>query len=559
MAASAQTRKKSSTATVKTTAAMAQTQTQMPMPMPMSMPMPVPMPMMPMMAPHAAMFMHAAAFAGAGQPSVAEAGAPASFNHPFLMPTMTAMMMNAFGPHVDGLRKQAHEIAGMVGRAESASDGSHHTTHRDGDDDEVDIDRGEVRQQNKSNHNDIHGRRGSRASSSGRVLVKDPSAYQGGHIATHARFEALKGPDRAATVTPGIQSPGAAADVLLAMMTCGSDEDVADDANGKRRSATSDYLGQLSIQCPKKRRTMKKSRARSNLKPLLGSESTVHVTTTTSEVSVKKESVLAAAAQTLPASTARVAKTSTMASGKLKAHRPWRLDEVKALVRGVSHYGRGQWADIKALRADGVSEALVNRSAVDLKDKWRNLLRVAMLPALYKRREVNGVPLEILEQVRVLASSKPTPAAAAESRHGSVNKGQENQGAMAASPSMNAASKAAPSVKVENGATANAKGARRSKHHSPWTFVESKALVDGVEQCGGCRWTIIKKNDDPALERRTAMDLKDKWRNLLQLASLPVQSRRKQETPPEFLERVLELEQRYGNARRKGRKTAKAD
>ena len=553
MAASATARKKSATAMVKTTAAMAQTQTQTQMQMQAQM-VPMMAPMMPMMAP---MFMHAAAFAGAGRRSVVGAGAPTSFNHPFLMPTMPAMMMNAFGPHVDELRKQAHEIAGTTGRAESASDGSHHTTHRDGDDDEVDIDRGEVRQQNKSNNSNTHGRRGSRVSSSGRVLMKDPSAYQGGHIATHARFEALKGPDRAATVTPGIQSPGAAADVLLAMMTCGSDEDVADDVNGKRRSATSDYLGQLSVRCPKKRRTMKTPRARSNLKPLHGSESMVHVTTTTSEVAVKKESVLAA--QALPASTARVVKTSTMASGKPKAHRPWALDEVKALVRGVSHYGRGQWADIKALRTDGVSEALVNRSAVDLKDKWRNLLRVAMLPALYKRREVNGVPLEILEQVRVLASSKPTPAAVAEARHGSANKGQENQGASVVLPSMNAASKAAPSVKVENGATANAKGARRSKHHSPWTFIESKALVDGVEQCGGCRWTIIKKNDDPALERRTAMDLKDKWRNLLQLASLPVQSRRKQETPPEFLERVLELEQRYGNARRKGRKTAKAD
>jgi hypothetical protein len=51
------------------------------------------------------------------------------------------------------------------------------------------------------------------------------------------------------------------------------------------------------------------------------------------------------------------------------------------------------------------------------------------------------------------------------------------------------------------------------------------------------------------------MDLKDKWRNLLQLASLPAQSRRKQDTPPEFLERVLDLEARYGNARRKGRKS----
>ena len=514
--------------------------------MPMVMPMMMPPPMF--MHPHAA-------FAGAMP------GLPTSMHaNPFLA-AMPALVMNAFGPHVEGLRKQAHAMATTARRADSASDGSHHTTHRDGDEgDEVNVDRDEVRQQRATTNNDT-ARRGSRASSSGRVLMKDPSAYQGGHIASHVRFEALKGPERAATVTPGIQSPGAAADVLLAMMTCGSDEDVADDGDGKRRAAASDYLGQLSIRCPKKRRTMKTSRARSNLKPLHGSESTVHVTTTKATVSVKKESAAAAAVVvTLPASNARGVKTATAAAAagaKPKAHRPWTLDEVKALVRGVSHYGRGQWADIKALRADGVSEALINRSAVDLKDKWRNLLRVAMLPALYKRREVNGVPLEILEQVRVLASSKPTPAVA-EARNGAA-KGQENRGVNMSAHSVNAAFKAAPAVKVENGATANVKGARRSKHHSPWTLIESQALVDGVEQCGGCRWTIIKKKDDPALERRTAMDLKDKWRNLLQLASLPVQSRRKQETPPEFLERVLQLESRYGNARRKGRKTANAD
>ena len=97
---------------------------------------------------------------------------------------------------------------------------------------------------------------------------------------------------------------------------------------------------------------------------------------------------------------------------------------------------------------------------------------------------------------------------------------------------------------------------RRSKHHSPWTLTESKALVDGVDTAGGCRWTVIKKLGLESLERRTAMDLKDKWRNLLQLASLPQQSRRKAETPPELLQRVLYLEAKYGTARRKGRKSA---
>ena len=223
--------------------------------------------------------------------------------------------------------------------------------------------------------------------------------------------------------------------------------------------------------------------------------------------------------------------------GRQKVHRPWTPPEVEALVEGVAHYGRGQWADIKSLQANGVAAALATRSAVDLKDKWRNLLRIAMLPVLYKRREATEVPAATLARVRELAAQKAaTPGGA---RPGE----QEVAGS---SPAGDSSSPAA----------AVPKGARRSKHHSPWTLTESEALVDGVARCAGCRWTVIKKLGLESLERRTAMDLKDKWRNLLQLASLPSQSRRKAETPPELLQKVLRLEAEFGVARRKGRKAA---
>ena len=164
-----------------------------------------------------------------------------------------------------------------------------------------------------------------------------------------------------------------------------------------------------------------------------------------------------------------------------------------------------------------------------------------MLPVLYKRREATEMPPALLARVRELAAQKGSPT-----RGGGGGGGGESSPGGTDDDATNASEASAPA----------SKGARRSKHHSPWTLTESKALVDGVESCAGCRWTVIKKLGLESLERRTAMDLKDKWRNLLQLASLPQQSRRKAETPPELLQRVLWLEAKYGTARRKGRKSA---
>ena len=90
----------------------------------------------------------------------------------------------------------------------------------------------------------------------------------------------------------------------------------------------------------------------------------------------------------------------------------------------------------------------------------------------------------------------------------------------------------------------------RSKHHSPWSLEESTALVEGVAAAQGCKWTAIKAMAIPGLANRTAIDLKDRWRNLL---ALPSSSRRKQDVPQELLARVLQLESTYGVTRRKGR------
>lgn len=48
------------------------------------------------------------------------------------------------------------------------------------------------------------------------------------------------------------------------------------------------------------------------------------------------------------------------------------LEETEALVAGVEALGCGRWKEIKAQ----YSVAMDRRSPIDLKDKWRNLVRI---------------------------------------------------------------------------------------------------------------------------------------------------------------------------------------
>ncbi|KAK3270828.1 mitogen-activated protein kinase tyrosine protein phosphatase sdp1 [Cymbomonas tetramitiformis] len=100
----------------------------------------------------------------------------------------------------------------------------------------------------------------------------------------------------------------------------------------------------------------------------------------------------------------------------------------------------------------------------------------------------------------------------------------------------------------------NADGGRRSKHHNPWALEEAEALVEGVARCGGGKWADIKKLGFPAIQNRSAVDLKDKWRNLLRIAMLPnpptpKSGDKKREIPPSLLSRVRELAARAARSR----------
>ncbi|KAF5466387.1 hypothetical protein F2P56_016313 [Juglans regia] len=90
-----------------------------------------------------------------------------------------------------------------------------------------------------------------------------------------------------------------------------------------------------------------------------------------------------------------------------KHHRAWTLVEVMKLVEGVSKCGAGRWSDIKRLAFASYSY----RTSVDLKDKWRNLLKASFAQAppddVMNSRKPTSMPIPepILERVRELAET----------------------------------------------------------------------------------------------------------------------------------------------------------
>ncbi|KAI4382312.1 hypothetical protein MLD38_008291 [Melastoma candidum] len=88
-----------------------------------------------------------------------------------------------------------------------------------------------------------------------------------------------------------------------------------------------------------------------------------------------------------------------------KHHISWTLSEVMRLIEGVSHLGVGRWSKIKRL----LFATSKHRTSVDLKDKWRNLVKASA----HLRRKKKGMqarkplthqaPESVLRRVQELA------------------------------------------------------------------------------------------------------------------------------------------------------------
>ncbi|KAL5546149.1 hypothetical protein UlMin_005836 [Ulmus minor] len=97
-----------------------------------------------------------------------------------------------------------------------------------------------------------------------------------------------------------------------------------------------------------------------------------------------------------------------------KHQRMWTMAEVTKLVDGISEYGVGRWTDIKRV----LFTTSDYRTPIDLRDKWRNLLRASSGQKL-KKKEVEPkqsgasrpMPMPLLLRVRELAKIHPYPRA----------------------------------------------------------------------------------------------------------------------------------------------------
>ncbi|XP_022743521.1 uncharacterized protein LOC111294477 isoform X2 [Durio zibethinus] len=107
----------------------------------------------------------------------------------------------------------------------------------------------------------------------------------------------------------------------------------------------------------------------------------------------------------------RTKRTKT-AFDRRKHQRMWTVSEVIKLVDGIAQYGVGRWTDIKR----HLFASSAHRTPVDLRDKWRNLLRSSSAHK-HSRREVETnlkhavrpLPKPVVCRIRELATIHPYP------------------------------------------------------------------------------------------------------------------------------------------------------
>ncbi|KAK4761943.1 hypothetical protein SAY87_029827 [Trapa incisa] len=105
-------------------------------------------------------------------------------------------------------------------------------------------------------------------------------------------------------------------------------------------------------------------------------------------------------------------KISSKSIDRKKNQRMWTVQEVIKLVDGICQLGVGHWSDIKRLSF----ASSTYRTPIDLRNKWRNLLRASRAQKLEKgeaehkeKSAVRPLPRSLLWRVRELEAVHPYP------------------------------------------------------------------------------------------------------------------------------------------------------
>ncbi|KAI9102948.1 hypothetical protein K1719_023387 [Acacia pycnantha] len=179
-----------------------------------------------------------------------------------------------------------------------------------------------------------------------------------------------------------------------------------DFSEGRTPVTRFDSLGGSGIYIPCVSR-IRRCRPRKNIMPLMFAvEQKDEQSPTLDRIELRQESRLRKADLSSNSSDDNIVTVPTSKGGmRRKHHRAWTLGEVMKLVEGVSRCGAGRWSEIKRLSFASYSY----RTSVDLKDKWRNLLKASSVQAASdegmnsRKHGTVPIPESILVRVRELS------------------------------------------------------------------------------------------------------------------------------------------------------------
>ena len=153
-------------------------------------------------------------------------------------------------------------------------------------------------------------------------------------------------------------------------------------------------------------------------------------------------------------------------------------------------------------------------------------------------------PLPVAQKIISPTRAPPAPTAPAAGGNGGDNGGGDNGGGGGGTPvGSGPSAMPSPGNNGNNEPQVPPRSPQYFHRAGRWAVLEVEALVGGVQQYG-YNWKEIKEAFDEIDSRRTTVDLKDKWRNLVKSCKDPQRATRTMGYSEVMKARILELAER---------------